>query len=74
MNTEANDLLDTAAIAQLLGLSRRHVTERLTKAPTFPAPAIAVSRQTKRWRRGDVLAWAGGAQPSRAAMSSADSR
>ena len=66
----SNDLLDTAQIAELLGLSQKHVTDRVTKAPDFPPPAIAISRKTKRWNRADVLAWAK-PQSSREAISSA---
>ena len=68
--TMGDDLLGTAQIAELLGLSQKHVTDRLTKEPTFPAPAVAISRKTKRWRRADVEAWAA-PQSSREAISSA---
>lgn len=49
--------LDTAGIAQLLGLTREHVTDRLTKRVDFPKPYINVSRRTRYWRTSDVLAW-----------------
>ena len=49
--------LDTAGIAALLGLSREHVTDRLTKRVDFPKPYINVSRRTRYWRTSDVLAW-----------------
>ena len=49
--------LDTAGIAALLGLSREHVTDRLTKRMDFPKPYINVSRRTRYWRTSDVLAW-----------------
>lgn len=49
--------LDTAGIAQLLGLSREHVTDRLTKRLDFPKPYINVSRRTRYWRTTDVLKW-----------------
>lgn len=49
--------LDTAGIAVLLGLSREHVTDRLTKRVDFPKPYINVSRRTRYWRTSDVLAW-----------------
>lgn len=51
------DLIDTAGIADMLGVSRRHVTERLTKDPTFPAPAVRLSQKLVRWDRGQVEAW-----------------
>ena len=37
--------IDTEGIAALLGLTRQHLTDRLT---------------TRRWREADVLAWAKG--------------
>lgn len=49
--------LDTAGIAALLGLSREHVTNRITKRLDFPKPYINVSRRTRYWRTADVLAW-----------------
>lgn len=52
--------VDTAGIAALLGLSREHVTDRLTKRRDFPKPVINLSRRTRRWRERDVLAYAGG--------------
>lgn len=55
----ANDpLIDTGGIAKLLGVSRAHVTDRLTKAPTFPPPVIDLSQRMRRWDRAAVLAWA----------------
>lgn len=56
--------LDTAGIAALLGLSREHVTDRLTKRVDFPKPYINVSRRTRYWRTTDVLKWMGGKQGS----------
>lgn len=53
-------VVDTAEIAKMLGLSREHVTDRLTKRPDFPRPAINISRRTRMWRRADVLAFAAG--------------
>jgi predicted DNA-binding transcriptional regulator AlpA len=52
--------LDTAGIAALLGLSREHVTDRLTKRVDFPKPYINVSRRTRYWRTSDVLKWMAG--------------
>lgn len=52
--------LDTAGIAALLGLSREHVTDRLTKRLDFPKPYINVSRRTRYWRTTDVLKLMGG--------------
>jgi predicted DNA-binding transcriptional regulator AlpA len=67
-------LLDTGQIAELLGVSREHVTNRLTKRSDFPRPVIDASRKMRRWSEADVMAWAGGDQSKRAAMSDADSR
>jgi predicted DNA-binding transcriptional regulator AlpA len=50
-------LIDTRAIADILGVSRRHATERLTKDPTFPAPVVNLSQKTRRWSREAVMAW-----------------
>jgi len=52
--------VDTAGIAALLGCSRAHVTNRLTKRTDFPQPFINVSRQMRYWRVADVLAWGRG--------------
>ena len=49
--------LDTAGIAELLGVTRVHVTDRITKRPDFPKPFINVSCRLRYWRTSDVLAW-----------------
>lgn len=54
-----SDLMDTQEIAKLLGVSRPHVTGRLTKRPDFPRPVLDLSRRLRKWRRTDVLKWAG---------------
>lgn len=59
--------MDTADIAQLLGLTREHVTDRIVKRADFPAPVINLSRRTKRWRESDVLAYLAGRPRSRRA-------
>lgn len=56
--TTALDPIDTAGIAALLGVCRRHVTERLSKRPDFPQPIINISQKTRRWSRSEVLSWA----------------
>lgn len=56
--TTAIDPIDTAGIATLLGVCRRHVTERLSKRPDFPRPIINISQKTRRWSRSEVLSWA----------------
>jgi predicted DNA-binding transcriptional regulator AlpA len=52
--------LDTQGIANYLGLSREHVTARLTKRPDFPKPFMIASRRILYWRMADVKAWAEG--------------
>lgn len=69
-----NALIDTARIADILGMTREHVTDRITKRPDFPRPALNLSQRARRWRETDVLAWAGLAQPSRDAISEAEVR
>ena len=49
--------LDTAGIAAMLGVTRGHVTDRITKRPDFPKPFINVSRRLRYWRQSDVQAW-----------------
>ena len=49
--------LDTAGIAALLGVTREHVTDRITKRTDFPKPYINVSRRLRYWRQSEVQAW-----------------
>lgn len=49
--------LDTAGIAAVLGVTREHVTDRITKRPDFPKPFINVSRRLRFWRQSEVHAW-----------------
>ncbi|MDH1337020.1 hypothetical protein N5D77_22855 [Comamonas thiooxydans] len=49
--------LDTAGIAEMLGVTRVHVTDRITKRPDFPKPFINVSRRLRYWRQSEVQAW-----------------
>ena len=51
------ELINSEGIAALLGLSRAHVTGRLTKRPDFPRPIINLSQRVRRWLRSDVEAW-----------------
>ena len=48
-------LLDVAAVAQLLGVSPRHVW-RLADSGEFPKP-VALGLKLKRWPRSVVLSW-----------------
>lgn len=58
-----SDLLDTADIARLLEITREHCTDRVTKRPDFPAPAVNLSRRLRRWRKQDIAAWLAKAKP-----------
>lgn len=50
-------LVDTADIAKLLGVTRATATNRITKRPGFPAPAINLNQRLRKWRADEVLAW-----------------
>lgn len=52
--------IDTAGIAALLGCTRAHVTDRLTKRPDFPKPFINVSQKMRYWRLSEVQAFVAG--------------
>lgn len=52
-----DDLIDTGEIAKMLGLSRETVTDRVSKRPGFPKPALKLNRKVQRWRRADIQAW-----------------
>ncbi len=52
-------LLDTADISRLLGVTRAHVTNRLTKRPDFPKPTLNVSQKMRKWRKDEVLQFMG---------------
>lgn len=47
--------LTTEEIAQLLGVSRKHVTDRIVTRPDFPAPVIRASQRTRKWAQAEVL-------------------
>ena len=52
-----SSLIDTRAIAEILGLSARHVRENLVNQPGFPRPAVQLSIKSRRWDLGDVQLW-----------------
>ena len=56
-NQSSTTGVDTAAIAEMLGCSRAHVTNRITKRPDFPKPFINMSQKMRFWRKTDVLAY-----------------
>lgn len=50
-------MIDTAQIAEILGMNREYVTDRLTKRADFPKPRIDLSRKMRRWAEAEVRAW-----------------
>jgi predicted DNA-binding transcriptional regulator AlpA len=48
------DLIDTKGIAERLSVTRKYVTDKLTKRPDFPRPVVDVSSHLRRWRASDV--------------------
>ena len=53
-----NEVMSAADIAEYLGVCRRHVVERITKAAGFPKPVVNLSRKTRRWSASEVMAYA----------------
>lgn len=51
--------IDAAGAASLLGVSRQHFVDRISKLPDFPRPVVAFTARSRRWRYADVLAWRG---------------
>lgn len=49
--------LNTAGIADLLGCTREHAADNVTKRVDFPPPCVNVSRRMRSWLYRDVLAW-----------------
>lgn len=49
--------VNTAGIAQLLGCTREHAADNVTKRVDFPPPCVNVSRRMRSWLYRDVLAW-----------------
>lgn len=58
----SDSTLDTADIANLLGVSRAHVTDRIMKRPDAPKPVINLSRRTRRWDEAEIRRFAAGLQ------------
>ena len=44
----STELIDTAEIARILGVSRAHCVGRLIKRPDFPRPAVNISQRSTR--------------------------
>lgn len=51
------DLVGTADIARILGVSRAHATNRITKRADFPKPVVNLTQRLRRWKRADVERW-----------------
>ena len=49
--------ISTEGIAEMLGYTRKHVTDNIIKRPDFPKPAIAISQRNRQWNESDVIAW-----------------
>lgn len=49
--------LNTEEIAGLLGVSRKHVTDRVVTRPDFPKPVIRLSQRVRKWAEHEVLAY-----------------
>lgn len=56
--TATEALWTTEHIATFLGLTRRHVTERLVTRPDFPKPEINYSSHNRKWQPEQVRQWA----------------
>jgi predicted DNA-binding transcriptional regulator AlpA len=54
--------MTTKDIAETLGLTREYVTDKLTKRPDFPKPAVNISQRLRRWKKADFDRWATTAQ------------
>ena len=52
----ANEI-DAGQVAQLLGVSRQHFTDRISKRADFPKPCVNFSPRSRRWRYDEVLRW-----------------
>lgn len=63
--------LNTQEIAQLLGVTREHVTNKIVKRPDFPKPTINASQKMRKWAQHEVLAYFRGER--RSAPASRDS-
>lgn len=49
--------IDAAQVAQVLGVSRQHFTDRISEKPDFPKPVVNFSARSRRWRYDQVLRW-----------------
>ncbi|MEL4181197.1 helix-turn-helix transcriptional regulator [Roseateles sp. PN1] len=49
--------IDAGTVAQLLGVTRQHFTDRIAKKKGFPQPVVNFSPKSRRWRYDEVLRW-----------------
>jgi predicted DNA-binding transcriptional regulator AlpA len=49
--------IDASQVAQLLGVTRQHFTDRISKRTDFPKPCVNFSPRSRRWRHDEVLRW-----------------
>ena len=54
-----NELIGTKEIAQFLGITRAHCVGRIIKRVDFPTPALNVSQRLRKWKKSDIMKWAG---------------
>lgn len=47
--------LNTQEIAGLLGVSRKHVTDRIVTRPDFPKPVVNKTQKDRRWSIDDLM-------------------
>tara|TARA_R110000868_G_scaffold211349_2_gene461420 strand:- start:1144 stop:1329 length:186 start_codon:yes stop_codon:yes gene_type:complete len=52
----ANEI-DAGTVSQLLGVSRQHFTDRISKRPDFPKPVVNFSPKSRKWRFDEVMRW-----------------
>lgn len=55
--------IDAGTVAQLLGVTRQHFTDRISKRPDFPKPVVNFSPKSRKWRFDEVMRWRGNASP-----------
>lgn len=47
--------IDPGMAAQLLGVTRQHFTDRISKRPDFPKPVVNHSSRRRKWRFDEVM-------------------
>lgn len=59
------DRVTTADIAEILGVTQQHVTDRVVRRPGFPRPVINLTQKTRQWDRNAVESFLSGRSASR---------